>query len=80
MNSLVRRMKDKNDVEKIYEVIRVAYAAGRTHKTMGLLSQERGYVKGRVRDLVALLGLKFDADGDIDWHKIINEKELYART
>ena len=79
MNSLVRRLKDESDLEKIYGVLSTLYWAGEADGVQSVHFQRDAYMRGRIRDLVTLLGLKFDAEDNIDWHKIINEKELYAR-
>ena len=79
MNSLVRRLQNQNDLSKIGEVLNICYQAGQAHKQYNVTDQHSEYITGRLRDLVQLLELKFDKEGNINWHKIVNEKELYAR-
>lgn len=79
MNSLIRRVQNQNDLSKIWAVLDICYQAGRSHENLAFEVGSSAYVQGRMRDLVELLGLEFDATGNIDWYKVINEKELYAR-
>ena len=80
MNSLIRRVQNRNDISKIHAVLDICYQAGVAHKNLALVEGHSAYVNGRVRDLIKLLGLEFDNDGNLDWHKMITAKELYARS
>jgi len=79
MNSLVRRLQNQNDLSKIGEVLNVCYQAGQAHEQYNMVDHTSEYVTGRLRDLVQLLELEFDNEGNIDWNRIITKKELYAR-
>ena len=79
MNSLVRQAQNKNDLSKIGIVLDTCYQAGQAHEKYDMPQQREAYVTGRLRDLVQLLGLEFDNEGNINWNQIITNKELYAR-
>ena len=65
MNTIQRMFKGKSDLQKIRAVLAETYNHGLTHGQLGIGDAEHDAVRGRFRDLVALLGLKFDEQGNI---------------
>lgn len=76
MNSLVRRMQGKSDLEKIYGVLSTLYWAGEADGVQSVHFSSKEYIRGRMRDLVTLLDLKFNDEGNIDWLRIITNENL----
>ena len=79
MNSLVRRVRYRNDISKIQSVLDICYKAGRDSVEFGISVDDSAYVQGRVRDLVELLGLMFDNRGNIDLAKSVARRLVNAR-
>lgn len=80
MNSLIRRVQNRNDISKIHAVLDICYQAGVAHEKLAVIEGHSAYVHGRVRDLVELLGLVFDNKGDIDLGKSVARRLVNART
>ena len=79
MNSLIRRVQNRNDISKIHAVLDICYQAGVAHEKLDAVEDSSAYVQGRVRDLVKLLGLVFDNRGNIDCIKSIARRLVNAR-
>ena len=66
MNSLVRRLSNKSDLEKIQQVLITIYTAGLFNGSSGAQFDGKQYIRGRMKDMIALLELEFDPDGNIE--------------